>query len=76
MDEFNTVINYIKGAYLASITTPFSIAEKIKTICFYDLDHHYYDLLFDRLATITPESLLVTAQKYFDPDSMTEVVVG
>jgi predicted Zn-dependent peptidase len=75
-DEFNTVISYIKGAYLASITTPFSIAEKIKTICFYDLDHQYYDLLFDRLATITPESLLLTAQKYFDPDSMTEVVVG
>jgi predicted Zn-dependent peptidase len=75
-EELRTVINYIKGAYLSGITTPFSIAEKFKTIHFYDLESDYYDRLFDRLDAVTPEPLQRAAQQFFNPDEMTEVVVG
>jgi predicted Zn-dependent peptidase len=74
--ELDTVKNYFKGAYLSSITTPFSIAEKFKNIHFYDLDYSFYDQLFDRIDDVSPEDISEMAAKYLDIDTMLEVIVG
>jgi predicted Zn-dependent peptidase len=74
--ELNTVRNYIKGSFLSSITTPFSIAEKVKNVRFYDLDYSFYHNFFDSLDGLDAEDILKAAQKYFSPEDMTEVIVG
>lgn len=75
-EELAKVRNHIKGNYLSSITTPFSIAEKFKNIHFYGLDYSFYDHLFDRIDEVTPDDILTTAGRYLNPEEMSEVVVG
>jgi len=75
-EELDTVINYIKGSYLAGFTSEFSVTEKFKNIHYYDLDYDYYDGFFDRLDAVTPKDILYAAQKHFDPEAMSEVIVG
>ncbi len=74
--ELDKVKNYLKGNYLSSITTPFSIAEKFKNVHFYGLGYSFYDNLFERIDQIDTDDLMSMAQRYLDPENMTEVVIG
>jgi zinc protease len=75
-EELNLVKNYLMGTYLKSLDGPFSLADKYIGIKVYDLDYSFYDKYLETLKNITSEELLVLAQKYLDPDSMYELVVG
>ncbi len=74
--ELIKVKNYLKGNYLSSITTPFSIAEKFKNVHFYGLDYSFYDHLFEQIDQIGADDIMSMARQYLDPNEMSEVVVG
>ncbi len=73
-DELDTVRNYMLGTFANSITTPFALADKFKSIHFSGLSYAYYDTLIQTYSTITAEELQALAQKYYQPDAMTVVV--
>ena len=75
-EELDLVKNYLMGTYLKSLDGPFALADKYIGIKVYGLEYDYYDQYLDTLKTITPEDLLVLAQKYLDPDSLYELVIG
>ena len=75
-DELETVRNYMQGSFLSSINTPFSLADKFKSIHFHGLDYSYYDQYLNTVNTITREEILEKAQQHFDADSYSVVIVG
>lgn len=75
-EELSTVKNYLKGSFLNSINTAFSLADKFKAIHFFGLGYDYFDRYFSAVDLATPETVQHTAQQYFDVDSMIEVVAG
>ena len=74
--ELAKVKNYLKGSFLSGITTPFALADKFKSVHFYDLDYHFYDLLFDTIDSVKASELKALARKYLDFDTMTQIKVG
>ncbi|BDD07859.1 zinc protease [Fulvitalea axinellae] len=74
--ELELTKNYILGQFLSSITNPFSLAEKFKAVYLYGVGYSYYDDFLENLHNTTPEDLLATAQKYWDPATMSQVVTG
>jgi zinc protease len=75
-DELLTVKNYLLGSFVSSLSTPFGLADKFKTIYFKKLGYGFYDDYIQSLKTISSQDLLETANKYFDERQMIEVVVG
>lgn len=75
-EEMETVKNYMIGAFLSDINTPFSLADRFKSVYLHELDYSYYDQYFETISKITSEEVAQIAQKYFDPQEMVEVVVG
>lgn len=75
-EELQLVRNYLQGTFLASIDNPFALAEKFKGIWKYGLGYDYYYNYLDRVQNITPTRLLELSQKYLNPFSMNELVVG
>lgn len=69
-----------KGHFIGSIQSetanPFSVAEKVKTIKLFSLPENYYQTLLNRVQSVTPEELLVTAQTYLNDDEFFKVAVG
>ena len=74
--ELTTVKNYLLGSFLNSLTTPFALGDKFKTIYFNNMDYSFYTNYLESIKTITAIELQQTAQKYFDESVFTEVVVG
>ena len=74
--ELQLVRNYLQGTFLASIDSPFALAEKFKGIWKFGLGYNYYQNYQQRLHDITAERLLELSQKYLNPSTMLEVVVG
>jgi zinc protease len=75
-DEFETVINYMIGSYLGSINSPFALADKFKSVHFNGLPKNFYHNYIENLRKITPQDLMALANKYFEIENLTEVVVG
>jgi predicted Zn-dependent peptidase len=74
--ELILVKNYMIGSFLRSIDGPFALANRFKSIMEYDLDYSYYDDYISTIKNIKASDLLNLANKYLDPNSMTEVVAG
>lgn len=74
--ELETVKSYMLGSFVGDIQTPFSIADKYKTIYFNGLGYDYYDRFFARIQTITAAEIQAVAKKYFLPEDMSYVVAG
>ncbi|MFL5728945.1 MAG: M16 family metallopeptidase [Cytophagaceae bacterium] len=75
-EELEVVKNYLLGTFLSSLNTPFSLADKFKTVYFNNLDYSFYDHYISNIKSITPEELKSTANKYLVPGSLVEVVAG
>ncbi len=75
-EELETVKNYLKGSFLNSINTAFSLADKFKAIHFFGLGYDYFDRYFSAIDLATPDTVQQTALQYFDIDTMVEVVAG
>jgi zinc protease len=75
-DELQMVKNYMLGSFLKSIDGAFNLADRWKGILFYTLGYDYYDRFINTVKTISPEEIMHLAQKYFQRESMYELVVG
>lgn len=75
-EELQLVRNYMLGAMLGSLENAFSHADKFKNIYFSGLDYDYYDRYTQTIKNITAAEVKAVAERYFNADTMVEVVVG
>ncbi|MBX9851786.1 MAG: insulinase family protein [Cytophagaceae bacterium] len=75
-EELRTVKNYLIGNFINSLSTPFGLADKFKSIYYHNLDYSFYDKYISSLKTIFPADLRETANLYFKEEDFLEVVVG
>jgi len=75
-DELQMVKNYMLGSFLKSIDGPFNLGDRWKGIMLYDLGYDYYDRYINTVKSITVDEIMQLAQKYFQKDSLYELVVG
>lgn len=75
-EELETVKNYMIGSFAGSITTPFELADRFKTIYFDGLSYDFYERYLDSIKSTTAEDLLSLATKYLQAEKMLEVVAG
>ncbi len=74
--ELKTASAHFIGALQGDISTPFAHAEKQKNLILKNLPANHYQQLIDQVAAMDNETVLQTAQQYFDPASFFEVAVG
>lgn len=74
--ELSSVKNYMLGSFLSSINTPFSLADKFKSIYFHNLDYSYYEAYVDGIKSMGSSDLRDLAGKYLLDDRFSTVVVG
>jgi len=74
-EELTMVRNYILGNMLNMIDGPFKVTDVIKTMVLEKKEHTYFQDLVQLVQTISAEEIRDLARKYFDKDSMWEVVV-
>ncbi len=74
-DELDLVKNYMQGTYIGSLTTPFTIAEKFKSIYFHGLAQDHYDHYVSDIQAISAEQLHRLAKKYYT-DGFLTVMAG
>jgi zinc protease len=74
--ELNLARNHFIGSLQTDMANPFSVEEKIKNINLNELPRNFYQNLLNRIDQITPEEILIAAQKYLDDKTLFEVVVG
>ncbi len=74
--ELQLVKNYLRGNFLRSMDGPFALAERFKQVWLHGLDYSYYEKYVATLADITSAQLKDLAGKYFQKDSIYELVVG
>jgi len=75
-EELSIVRNYMLGGLLRATDGPFNRINVIKNMLLSDLTLEYFDNLERSIRSITPERLMELAQKYFDHETMKEVVCG
>jgi predicted Zn-dependent peptidase len=75
-DELALVKNHLCGEIMRSLDGPWSLAESIIEDLQSGLAKSYAETLFTTIQSITAAQLRQVAQKYFDPQSMTSVIVG
>jgi len=75
-EELNTVTNYMLGAFMGSISTPFALMDKYKMLQFNGLQYDYFDRYYQTLTTIQPERILALANQYLNYDDFVKVSVG
>jgi zinc protease len=75
-EELETVKNYLIGSFLSSINTAFALADKFKSIYFFNLDYSFYSEYLQSIRKSNSKLLLETANQYLDYSNMTKVVAG
>lgn len=75
-EELTTVVNYLTGSFISSLSTPFGLADKFKTIYFHGLTYDFYNQYLDFLKEVTPTQILEAANTYFKEEKILEVVAG
>lgn len=75
-DELEVVKNYMAGAYVGALNTPFEIADRYKAILFDGLPPDMLLAHIARIRAVTPEQMLTAANTYLSEADLIEVVVG
>ncbi len=75
-EELSLVRNYMMGSLLGSLENIFSHADKFKNLYFSGLDYSYYDRYAETVKAISAEELKDLADKYFNFEDFTKVIVG
>jgi zinc protease len=74
--ELENVKNYLLGSFLNSLNTPFSLADKFKTIYFNHLTYDFYTTYVQSIKEASSEELMELANKYLKEEDMNEVIAG
>jgi predicted Zn-dependent peptidase len=75
-EELLIAKNHFLGALQLEVANLFSATEKVKNIYLNALPADYYQLLFDKVKSATPEDLMDIAHKHFQQDQLYRVTVG
>jgi predicted Zn-dependent peptidase len=75
-DELQTVKNYMLGSFVNTLTTPFAIVDKSKSILLNNLSGDFYQRYFSSVKNATPQQLMDVASKYLQAEDLVEVVGG
>jgi predicted Zn-dependent peptidase len=75
-DELELVRNYMTGVFLRSTDGPFALADRLKGLLGYNLNYDYYSRFLQTVQSISAAELQQLAQKYLNPDDLTELVAG
>lgn len=74
-DELDIVKNYTMGMQLTSIDGVFNVSSLLKSLITAQLDEQFFYEFIDTIKNIEPSHIQAMAQKYLDPNKLTEVVV-
>ncbi len=74
--ELNLVKNYIYGNFIKNFDGPFALAEMFMSVNNFGLNFDYYRESLSEMMDISVEDVLETAQKQFNLNEMTTLVVG
>jgi predicted Zn-dependent peptidase len=75
-EELGNVRNYLLGESLRSFDGVFALSESLKTLIEADLDYSHYEQFVDVVRTITPGEIRDLALKYFNRESLFEIIAG
>jgi len=75
-DELSRVKNYMLGDIVRMFDCPFAQAESLISLLEFDLGYEYFYSMIESIKSIDAKTLQALAFKYFDPESLYEVVVG
>lgn len=76
LNELERVKNYMLGDFLRSFDGPFAQAEAFRSVNDFSLDENYFIKFINVVKTISPEELQQLAIKYFQHNSLYEIVAG
>jgi zinc protease len=76
LDELTRVKNYMLGEILRMFDGPFAQAESLISLLEMDLGYDYFDQMAHTIKTITTDEIQSLANKYLDPESFYQVIVG
>ncbi|HOY31938.1 MAG TPA: pitrilysin family protein [Bacteroidales bacterium] len=75
--ELDLVRKYLAGTLIRNFDGPFQVADRFISLLEYGIDYKkYYTDFLNTINTVTAEDLFQISGKYFDPDSMFELVAG
>jgi len=75
-DELNQAKNHLKGSILNTLTNPFAVTEKLKSIYFYNLRDDFYDHLFNEIDRLQSDELLDLAKNDLFNRPLSSATVG
>ena len=76
LDELNLVKNYMLGDLLRSFDGPFEISSSFKNIIELNLENDFYQKSLQCLKLITPDDILLIANKYLQEDTFIRTIAG
>jgi len=74
--ELTMLKNYLSASFLRSFDGPFMQMERFKEIVLFGLEYNHYDDFLPTLNALTAQEIQRTADQYFSPDDMLELIVG
>lgn len=74
-EELERVLNYLSGAFVSDLSTPFAVTDKFMNLRRMELPDTYYDQLIPTWRSLTREQVQEAAQKY-GAGQWLEVMVG
>ncbi len=75
-EELETVRNYMIGHFLSQFSNPFDLMGRFKKIHLQGLDYTYYEDQLRYIKSFDPSDILRIGKKYFDEESIKEIIVG
>jgi zinc protease len=75
-EELMIAGNHFLGSLQLEVANPFSLTEKIKNIYLNQLPSDFYQIVFDKVSTATPQQLVHTAATHFAVENLYKVSVG
>ncbi|MCV9388110.1 M16 family metallopeptidase [Reichenbachiella ulvae] len=75
-EEIETVSNYLAGAFLSSIDTPFQLMKRFQQVNDFGLDYSYYEQYFEALKSIDAKRIQKVVANYLDQNQLYSSIVG
>jgi predicted Zn-dependent peptidase len=75
-EEFELVRNYLTGSFVRNSDGVFALAERYRSLLRHGLDFTFYSKYLSELASLTPEDILTTANKYLNYNQFFIAVSG
>ena len=64
------------GSLLADVDGPFNVADVLRGLILYDLKEDFFYKNIEETRSVTSSELRELAHRYYDPETMIEVVIG